>query len=237
MDDLLLRAIEEVYITSIDKETKTFFSQCTKFTNQELIHMNTAINNYCNDILKERENGNPDLGRPTSVSSGQVYGCKFELDNCWYRAQVMARDKSTRRCKVLFVDYGNVAQLSNDELIVIEPGKVPLMTHCPFGAPCHAKEFDQYTSDQVDAILNLMLNRYATVIFVEKQSRIQWLVELPRIGNNGTIWKPFSRYRKQQESDSAKPDETEPKTEEAPADESEIRKLRAVAERDAEGWS
>lgn len=237
MADLLLRGIEEVFITSINKETRTFFSQCTKFPNEDLINLNIAINDYCNDVIKERENGNPESGRPTSVSAGGIFCCKFDLDNCWYRAQVMSRDKNTKRCKVLFVDYGNVTNLSYNELIVIDPAKVPLIEHCPFGAPCHAKEFEQYPSEQIDIILDLLLNRYATVIFVEKQSRLQWLVELPRIGNNGAFWKPFSRYRRQEEAE-AKSDDTASKSKkQLEEEEAEIKKLRALAERDAEGWS
>lgn len=236
MGDLLVKSIEEIFVTSVNKETKTFFSQCTKFPNEDLINLNLSVNEYCQQVIAKRKSNDPDYKRPTSVSAGEVYFCRYDLDNCWYRAQAMSRDKVNKRCKVLFVDYGNVSSLSYSDLIEADPKETPLLEHCPFGAPCYPKEFDCFTSEQQDTLLDLLLEKYATVVFVEKQSRIQWLVELPRYGNNSFFWKPFANYTKRLiEQNQIALDKALAKEEQQTDPEDEIKRLRAVAEKSAAG--
>lgn len=232
----MVKSVEEIFVTSVNKEIKTFFSQCTKFPNEDLISLNLSVDEYCKSVVEKRKTTDVDFKRPTSVSAGEVYFCRYDLDNCWYRAQVMSRDKVNKRCRVLFVDYGNVANLSYAELIEADPQETPLIEHCPFGAPCYAKEFDEFSSDQQDTLLDLLLEKYATVVFVEKQSRIQWLVELPRCGNNCFFWKPFASYTKRiiEQSQKAlnKAQSKDEQQQNIETDE-EIKRLRAIAEREA----
>jgi len=187
-----VRRTELCYITAVYRPTRTFFTQFCKFSNQELVHFNHAINSFCLSIMASRASSNPDLALPKKVGRGETYCAKFSEDGSWYRALVLSRDKEHKRCTVLFVDYGNVETLSFSDLIEVQVSDLPIMERAPFGIPCFLKDSESFGKEKADHLLDCLNQNYVMVKVLERQVGLQWLVEIPKHAYNIPFWHLFT---------------------------------------------
>lgn len=189
MNEIDLESTELGYVTAINPTTRTFFCQLTKFTNDELIEFNRKINNHCELIYKYRKDNN-DLTRavPKKVHRGDIVCAKYSFDNCWYRAIVLNYDKATRKCALLFVDYGNMENnYDHNELVEVRPDEINCIERCPFGLTCFIKDLDQLTTKKVKVLLETLISNYVMVRIKDRQTSLQWLVELPENAHNASF--------------------------------------------------
>ncbi|KAF8767368.1 Tudor domain-containing protein 1 [Argiope bruennichi] len=101
-----MKDVSEIYVQLIEDEDAI-----------EKLSLN--INKYCNS----------DPCSPYSPIVNEIVCCKFESDSLWYRAQVTGKSKD--KCKVFFIDYGNEAEVSINNIKQL-PQKfaVPKLSFC-----------------------------------------------------------------------------------------------------------
>lgn len=194
---------EILYVTSINKTDKTLFGQLCKFSEEELIDFNTRINNYCMDIEKDRENGNPEKALPTKIHRGDIFCAKCSHDSRYYRALVRWHDKDRKRTQVMFIDYGNLVTVDSDKLVKVSAEDVPIMKRTPFGITCSVAKPGK--PEESDFLLSCSFNKYLMVDGIERTDKIIWKVEIAKHAYNMPFWNIFrpqiaairrSRYRK-----------------------------------------
>lgn len=192
LPDPRIKTVELGFVTSIDKETQTFYMQLCKFTNKELIDFNETINKFCNNIIEQRNKGNVTRGQPKKIHNGDLVCARYHVDRLWYRALILKVDKLKSTSKVFFVDYGNVETIKlndhlNEGFIEILPSELPEIMREPFGITCYLHGSDKLSSSNRNHLLKCLMSNYVMVSIKERQTSLQWSVDLPENAYNSAF--------------------------------------------------
>lgn len=180
------------FVTAIDIKNKTFFAQLCKFTNQELVEFNRAINIFCKLVSNSDEKAQY---IPNKIQKGDVFCTKWREDSAWYRVRIVDCDNGARKCTVQFVDYGNLEDLNYEELIYVSPQKEPRIERSPFGVICNLNGMEKLNDAYCAILLKTMYEDYAMIKPLEKLDSNRWLINLPKVAYNSSIWISYQLHK------------------------------------------
>lgn len=190
LNEVEVRSTELVYITSTNYEEGTFFAQQCKYTNQDLVGHNKKVHQFCK---RKAETALTTLLKKVEV--GEMICARYSVDGNWYRAAVVSCDDTTRRCRCSFVDYGNIEDVSYDDVLQVDAESLPTIQRAPFGFFCTMKGSETMDEIKRKHLLNCILNEY---VLIRNQGQVKdnlWCVELPRVAYNTTFWISFQSGR------------------------------------------
>ncbi|NWW88520.1 STK31 kinase, partial [Rhynochetos jubatus] len=101
--------VEEVVGSHVE-DAVTFWAQNVSSYN-DLLKLSYALAEVC-------PQANAVFGKP---DFSKVYGGCFSEDRCWYRCMVRKMINSEKKCRVLYIDYGNSEVLNTSDLVEIPP--------------------------------------------------------------------------------------------------------------------
>jgi len=181
-----VRKTELAYVTSVDRETRTFFAQLCKFTNRELVEHNYEIHNYCRKITEWELAHSL---RPKAVKADDICCARYDKDQSWYRVRVLTVCPNREwECIVEFVDYGNRCKLSVSDLLCPNPEELPAISSPPFGINCDLKDSDKLSSELARAMLDSLMEEYIMIRTLERRQDGVWQVDLPKVAYNSAFW-------------------------------------------------
>ena len=196
---LEVRRTELGYVTAVNKEDRTFFTQLCKFTNSELVNFNLEIHNHCKKV---EDYGLIKTLNPRSVLVGEIYCARFEEDGNWYRvriSEVLDSRPLVGRCRAMFVDYGNTIELGLGGLIRVEPEELGAIRRAPFGFTCSLKDSERLGDAEAQIMLEAVQNEYLMIRTIERTGAQHWRVDVPKVAYNSAFWINYhlgrSRYR------------------------------------------
>lgn len=198
LDDIEIRGTELGYVTAVNLPTRTFFLQLCKFENEELNNFNDKLNEYSEKLA------NQDNFQAPKVGKGEIVIAKWAVDNRWYRALILCRDKETKTYSVLFVDYGNIETISGEHLILAEPTDLPEILRGPFGIYCFMEGAEVLSEANAKRYLDCISGCYIMVKKVEQQTPHQLKVRIPKNAYNTAFW--FNYESNNKNTDSSKLD-------------------------------
>ncbi|KAF8787424.1 Tudor and KH domain-containing protein like [Argiope bruennichi] len=107
---------QEVYVSAIESPSK-FWVQIAGSKSIQLDKLVTEMTEFYN------EGKNKEKFRPNSIKVGDVVAAVFEVDNSWYRAQVLevSGKGSDTKISLFYLDFGDSADVSPDLVCVIKP--------------------------------------------------------------------------------------------------------------------
>lgn len=184
------KTTELAYVTSVHIPTRTFFAQLCKFSYKELTKFEVAIESSCKKVVAQRESDDSSATVPKKIRPGEIY-CAEYSNKKWYRAVVMDKDEANQGWSVLFIDYGNVSTVTEDSMVHIDLEMEPAITREPFGISCCLKDSDKYPEEQALRLLASLKHSYVMIKILEKQSNVQWLVDIPFNAYNSPFWEKF----------------------------------------------
>lgn len=192
LSDNEVNKTELAFVTSVNYVTGQFFGQFCKFSNEELLLFNQAINDYCQRIISQREAGNQLIGVPAKVRKGNIFCVMFFRDKVWYRVQVLEVLKAEQSCTVRFIDYGNEEVVGADELLEVNPKELPIITRAPFGITCIAQDYENNTNQEKEQLLDCLHNNYVMIKPTTRLVDFEWKVRIPRHAYNMPFWLIFN---------------------------------------------
>lgn len=195
MKEVTICETELAYITAVDTQSKTFFAQLCKNSNEDLIQFNKVVQKFCNDIEEARKAGDKKKDRPKEVKVGDVLCAKYPADRQWYRAAVLNVNQEAKTCSVMYIDYGNTETVSFRHLIEVDPEKFPTIIREPFGITCSLLEeyIDGVGSNK---ILDVLKQTYLMLRMKAPQKDDSWKVTIPKHAYNVPFWRVFEKIEK-----------------------------------------
>lgn len=206
--EAIVNKTELCYVTSVDRGTRTFFTQFCRYSNDELISQNLMIKTYCLGILEQRQKqSNPTICMPKSPANGLAICAKYSRDNNWYRAVILSRNTKNATAIVFFIDYGNVEELAFADMIEITPDQT-FVEWRPFGVTCFLEGSDSLSVEDTDRLLGCLYQTYIMIKPKERQSPFQYLVEIPLHAYNVPFWSDYEPGKIADRTESAGKKET-----------------------------
>lgn len=226
LEDLEVRPTELGFVTQVDEPSSTFFIQFCRFTLDELVAFNKRLTEYCDEQhkLKAAEHDGNAAGNGSSdddagrsrrerkthkIHRGDIICVRFsEKDSNWYRALVLKRDESLGQFHLLYLDYGDIQTTNTRYIVVPDPDKFPLIKRCKFGITCSLEGSENIDQQQSAKLLAALKNKYIMVKIVAKQTKLQYLVSIPRNAYNLPFWIEYEpdNYDHKSSSDASKSD-------------------------------
>lgn len=188
MQEVSMKRTELGFVTAIHRPTRTFFLQLCCNTNQDLLDFNENINNYCTKAKSVETKDSQESRLRKKAHKGELICALFDGDQRWYRALILGRDKENKSYSVVFVDYGNVEIVGPDDLVFPDPKELPVIERCPFGTTCFIRGIEALDKDLSNFVLDCLKNNYVMVKLLERQSKVQWAVEIPKHAYNSPFW-------------------------------------------------
>lgn len=183
---------ELAYVTSVHLPTMTFFAQLCKFPIQELTQFELDLESFCGKVISKREAGELKCCVPSKIRQGDIYSAKYPGNQSWYRGVVIHEDPADEnKCSILFLDYGNIDSISLEDIVQIDADELPIMRRQPFGISCFLKDSDKCDDEEAIRLLNSLKHSYVMIKVLEKQSSVQWMVDIPMVAYNTPFWNKF----------------------------------------------
>lgn len=179
IEQVEVKRTELGFVTSINRQTRTFFVQFCKFSNAELVQFNQAVNGYGQNQSNESHQ---------NVKTGSVCLAKFPTDNQWYRSIVLSRCKEKQTCSVVFIDYGNISNVPSTDVLKVSVTDLPIIERPSFGITCYLQGCEGYDDKKANRLLDCLLNNYIMIKVLERQSSLQWKVDIPINAYNIPFW-------------------------------------------------
>lgn len=187
---------ELCFITATNLSTRTFFAQLCKNSNEDLVKFNLAIGAYCQKVLTNQ------LERIIkSARKGDIVCARYAKNDSWFRAMVLSYDKTTRAYVVFFTDFGDVETLSSENIIQPDVENLPEIKRAPFGISCFLENSEHYNVKQTEHLLDCLYDNYVMVKVLERQTKLQWKVGIPKHAYNIPFWLIFKPDKFANESD------------------------------------
>lgn len=194
------------YVTAVHLPTKTFFLQLCKNSHGELSDFNKALNDYGNEQFKLiQEMSKDEKKNALKVHKGDTVLAKYPDDSeasNWYRALILKRDEEVGERRILYLDYGDVVVTKSKLMFVPDPVKLPVITRSPFGITCFQEGSEAYNDYETAQFLEALMNNYLMVKRIANQSKLQYLVSIPKNAYNLPFWVKFGPILKQSSSKS-----------------------------------
>lgn len=127
------------------------------------------------------------------IHRGDIVCAKFKVDSKWYRAQILSKNED-KTYDLVFIDYGNVARLKIDQIIVPDVEKIPIITRKPFGLTCFygIAETENFDDDRAYSLLKNLIEKYIMIKVISRQTSLQYLVDIPKNAYNLPFWVEFA---------------------------------------------
>lgn len=183
MAEIKLDGRELGFVTSIHRPTRTFFVQLCKFTNEELLEFSKLLNNHCTELKAASQQSES----PAKIRKGAIV-CILYDDANWYRALVLNKHKENSTVAVMLVDFGNIVTVNQRDVVVTSPEKFPAIEKCPFGITCTTPDSLELEKDKAEHMLDCLNLNYLMIKVLSRESKIQWLVDIPKHAYNTPFW-------------------------------------------------
>lgn len=192
IEELVPEDTELAYVTSVDFPTITFFAQLCKFSYKELTNFEATIESFCKSVKEKRSSGEPDCCAPLKIRPGDIYCAKYPKNEKWYRGVVIDKDPSgEKKWSILFLDYGNITNTAEDDMIQVSLDQIPEIRRAPFGISCYLKDSDECDDETAQRLLNSLKNNYVMIKTLKQQSNLQYMVDIPMHAYNTPFWNSF----------------------------------------------
>ncbi len=88
------------------------FSFAVQILDDKIAQLETLMG----DLAVAQKSGPPSAPVGFTPRSGDLVSAKFSADQCWYRAQILRSHPSTKTANVVYMDYGNMEEVSWKDL-------------------------------------------------------------------------------------------------------------------------
>lgn len=112
----------------------------------------TQLEGLMSDLALAHKSGPPSAPVGFTPRSGDLVSAKFSADGCWYRAQILRSHSATKTANVIYIDYGNIEELSWKDMRPLDNmrfGKARLLPQAHEARLSFVKLFDGKSTDYV----------------------------------------------------------------------------------------
>lgn len=184
MQQVDLKPTELGYVTATDVNSKTFYVQLCKFSNQELEKFNADVNEYCRRLVGSQT-------RVQDPKVNEIYCAKYSLDGNWYRCMMNSVSDDKKTCDVSFVDYGNREMVKLGDVMPVDFQANPFLSRQPFGITCGYPQGEQFDAQKTDHLFDSLQQNYLLIKIISRPSHSFCQVDIPMLAYNIPFWHLF----------------------------------------------